>query len=632
MPYATELAHVIEIVREAGAALRAELHRPGGPRGGGSHADIDEEIERFLRARLPHLAGSSCALTGPTWAYLGEETGAAKGEDGAHTWLVDPNDGTASFLKRRRGAAVSVGLLRAGRPVLGVVYSYAFPDDEGDLIAWAEGCGAVTRNGEPVEATLAARELTSRALVLVSQDADRRPVDNARLVSPARFAAMPSLAYRLALVAAGDADAAVSLAGPASWDYAAGHALLLGAGGELLDEQGRPVRYEPGGGGGARACFGGAPGVVGEISRRNWSSALSSPPADHRPYGLASLAPRELHAGPALARAQGCLLGQLAGDSLGSLVEFQGPERILARYPDGVRDLADGGTFNTIAGQPTDDSEMALVLARSVLLAGRYDASAALDGYVRWYDSGPFDIGGTTRAALFPASRAAPGPERLRAGAERANRESQANGSLMRASPLGVVGAFFTGDLAAVARADSALTHPHPICQEACAAFVVAIAAAIRGQLGPRACYEAALAQASLPGGSTEVRDRLIAAADAPPADYLHKQGWVLVALQNAFHQLLFAPSLEQGVVNTVMCGGDTDTNAAIAGALLGAVHGRAAVPPRWTREILSCRPLVIEGKWRPSHPRPSTFWPVDALELAEALLVAGASPAGSAA
>jgi len=68
-----------------------------------------------------------------------------------------------------------------------------------------------------------------------------------------------------------------------------------------------------------------------------------------------------------LSRAQGCLLGQLAGDALGSLVEFQTPEQIRQEYPNGVRELVDGGTWNTIAGQPTDDSEMALLLARMLL-------------------------------------------------------------------------------------------------------------------------------------------------------------------------------------------------------------------------------------------------------------------------
>src|ERR1035438_4636505 len=64
----------------------------------------------------------------------------------------------------------------------------------------------------------------------------------------------------------------------------------------------------------------------------------------------------------------------------------------------------------------------------------------------------------------------------------------------------------------------------------------------------------------------------ILNAADGPPADYLTQQGWVLIALQNALWQLLHAKSLEEGVEETVMCGGDTDTNAAICGALLGAV------------------------------------------------------------
>ena len=94
-----------------------------------------------------------------------------------------------------------------------------------------------------------------------------------------------------------------------------------------------------------------------------------------------------------LSRAQGCLLGQLIGDSLGSLVEFQTPERIRSRYPDGVRDMADGGTFNTIAGQPTDDSEMALLLARSIVSQGEFNKEEARKAYVFWLNSGPFDCG-----------------------------------------------------------------------------------------------------------------------------------------------------------------------------------------------------------------------------------------------
>ena len=65
-------------------------------------------------------------------------------------------------------------------------------------------------------------------------------------------------------------------------------------------------------------------------------------------------------------RAQGCLLGQVAGDSLGSFVEFKNPSTIRALYPNGVRELANGDVWNTLAGQPTDDSEMAFALVRTL--------------------------------------------------------------------------------------------------------------------------------------------------------------------------------------------------------------------------------------------------------------------------
>jgi len=82
-----------------------------------------------------------------------------------------------------------------------------------------------------------------------------------------------------------------------------------------------------------------------------------------------------------VSRAQGCLLGQFAGDALGSMVEFHTPEDILRNYPDRIRELADGGRWGTIAGQPTDDSEMALMLARTLAEQGRYDAEEAGKAY-----------------------------------------------------------------------------------------------------------------------------------------------------------------------------------------------------------------------------------------------------------
>ena len=305
-----------------------------------------------------------------------------------------------------------------------------------------------------------------------------------------------------------------------------------------------------------------------------------------------------------LSRAHGCFLGQLAGDALGSMVEFQSPEEIRSSYPDGVRELVDGGTWNTIAGQPTDDSEMALLLARMLVEGGTYDPDVALQVYQFWLDSDPFDCGMTISAGL----RGRPKPD------------SQSNGAMMRISPLGIFGANHSletvGDWA---MQDAALTHPNSVCLQANALFTMAIAHAITSGCEAEKLYQNIRQWAVDMTVEPALLDAIYKAADEPPVDYVHQQGWVLIAFQNALHQLLYAPNVEDGVVDTVMCGGDTDTNAAICGALLGAVHGLDAIPPQWVDRVLNCRPKA--GHPGVHRPRPECFWPVDAMDLVEQLV-----------
>lgn len=305
-------------------------------------------------------------------------------------------------------------------------------------------------------------------------------------------------------------------------------------------------------------------------------------------------------------RAQGSLLGQIAGDSLGSLVEFQSPSKILKSYPLGPRELEDGGVCGTLAGQPTDDSEMALELARTILEYGGYNPGLALDGYRAWLDSGPFDCGTTILDALNG----------------KMNPASEANGAMMRASPLGIFGAGLPeAKVAALAIQDAALTHPNPVCQQSNALFVLAISNAISTGASPAKIYERILGWCSDFRVDKTVWDAVRRAESLPPADFMRQQGWVLIAFQNAIWQILHAPSFEDALVDTVMRGGDTDTNAAICGALLGAVHGVEAVPARWRDAVLNCRPAAGAPSVR--RPRPERYWPVDAVELADGLLAA---------
>jgi ADP-ribosylglycohydrolase/fructose-1,6-bisphosphatase/inositol monophosphatase family enzyme len=621
--YGIALVSAISAARDASFLLAAEVRRPGGPHGTDGYCPVDLDAEAFIRARLESDF--------PDFGVIGEELkkkDRPSRDPNGHVWLIDPNDGTSAMLRGHRGAAVSIALLRQGVPVVGVVVAYAppFAGRGEDLFAWAEGM-PLTRNGVTIDRR-ALRLPTAEDTVAVSQDADREFECNAMLVAPARYLAVPSVAYRLALVAAGDVEAAVSLGSPRAWNYAAGHALLRAVGGELFDETGRPITYDVSGVSACRYCFGGVRELSAAYAAKDWEIALHHGDPDPGPYDLVWPRPDSIFADDQLlSRAQGCLLGQCAGDSLGSLVEFQDAREIRARHPDGVLRLEDGGVWNTIAGQPTDDSEMALMLARALVQAGRFDDAAVAEAYAHWYASPPFDAGNTTRQALRPAVEAQHrGGDVAAAARQAANRDSQANGALMRISPLGIFGHAAEPDqLAQWARADATLTHPHPLCRDASALFAVTIAHAVRSGETPANVYAFARRWADAAGIHDGVRESLAAAESAPPEDYVRQMGWVRIALHNAYFQLLHAPSLEAGVLDTVMRGGDTDTTGAICGALLGAVHGVAAVPQQWRDRVLTCRPISEHRGVR----RPRCFWPVDALHLAERLLCFGSKAAG---
>jgi ADP-ribosylglycohydrolase len=337
---------------------------------------------------------------------------------------------------------------------------------------------------------------------------------------------------------------------------------------------------------------------------------------------------KDLHA-KTFDRAQGCLMGQLVGDSLGSLVEFKSPKEIRKLYPGGVRDLADGGPFDLLAGQPTDDSEMALALARTLVERGDYDQKAARDAYVSWLKSNPFDCGLTLAGAL----RGDMSPE------------SQANGAMMRISPLGIWAAQ-RGHLPPTddafeqwkkedqgkkcyvryapikpidrwAEEDAQITHPNPVCVDVNILYVRAIAEAISNISTPEKLYREIAEWAQ--DAEDIVKEAARAAQDSPPSSYTQQMGWVLIAFQNALYQLLHAHSFEEALVDTVMRGGDTDTNAAICGALLGAAYGLEAIPERWREAVLNCKPSADNPKAR--RPRPEHYWPTDALTLAKQLL-----------
>lgn len=267
------LAVATEVALEAGALLREALYARATAseveESGEVHALADLKAERLIRARFTERF--------PTWGMRSEEEPALNQAPADHHerfWLVDPNDGTSAFIKGERGASVSIALIERGAPVLGVIYAYMGLDDRGDLFTWARGCGPLRRNGVSLDPRALWARRWEEASVFVSNSADSIASAYLNALSGARFRVAPGVAYRLALAAAGEGDLAISLAGPRDFDYAAGHALLVGAGGRFVDERGRDVTYHPTRPERLGFGLGGAPSLIRRLCHLEWGPVL----------------------------------------------------------------------------------------------------------------------------------------------------------------------------------------------------------------------------------------------------------------------------------------------------------------------------------------------------------------------
>ncbi len=285
-------------------------------------------------------------------------------------------------------------------------------------------------------------------------------------------------------------------------------------------------------------------------------------------------------------RALGALVGSFVGDAFGAQTEFKREKDVTKAFPEGIWEMDTTSRSVGSAQQITDDSEMVIMMIQSILAEGGYSQEAARKSYRRWRDAGPLDIGVTIYGAL----------EGL------VSPKSQANGALMRAVPLGIMGSTLSFKrMMRLSDLDCAITHVHPVCRDCNRLFVLALSLAIGKGWDIRAVYDYVVETAPTYVTEQVVIDALLKAETELPNDMDGPlKGWVLIAFQLAFHTLLHAPSFEQGMVDVVMHAGDADTNAAIYGALAGAFATVSNMPKRWYGQVKlsQCMKRLIE----PSH------------------------------
>jgi myo-inositol-1(or 4)-monophosphatase len=211
------IAGALERARAVLEPIRSRALRVDRKAGGDPVTEADRAVDAALRA----------VLVRPGEGWLSEETADDPARLGAvRVWIVDPLDGTREFVAGIPEWCVSVGLVEDGKPVAGGILNPV----TGELVLGAAGIG-VQANGAPVAP--ARREELSGAVVLASRSETNR--GEWRRFAGAPFIVRPvgSVAYKLALVAVGLADATWTLVPKHEWDVAAGVALVLAAGGEV---------------------------------------------------------------------------------------------------------------------------------------------------------------------------------------------------------------------------------------------------------------------------------------------------------------------------------------------------------------------------------------------------------------
>ena len=298
---------------------------------------------------------------------------------------------------------------------------------------------------------------------------------------------------------------------------------------------------------------------------------------------------------PRSQRVAGALVGSAVGDALGAPFEFGPPGRFSARFPTPARgtrtEMCGGGGFGWNQGEFTDDTQMALLVACSLVERGGLDEGDIFDRFRTWLKAGPPDVGNQTRAVLGSGR-----PWHV-AAAEHFARSGHAagNGSLMRTTPAAIRFAPSGPDATMdAARRISALTHGDPSAGEGCAIFHELVRVALDGQ-DPLAAIPDALGRVA-----EEHRPRwaTVLAPDWTPEQATESNGAVWPTLGQAVWALRQGGGFEAVLRRVIDLGGDTDTVAAVAGGLAGAVHGIAGIPMRWS-SVVHGRVPGYERLWR---------------------------------
>jgi ADP-ribosyl-[dinitrogen reductase] hydrolase len=305
-----------------------------------------------------------------------------------------------------------------------------------------------------------------------------------------------------------------------------------------------------------------------------------------------------------LAAATGAMIGACIGDAAGAPLEFT-TEPTETNIVNAIC-MNGGGFWNTAAGQVTDDGELTLSLARALCTAkdGVQARENAAIAYQEWFQSKPFDIGTTTRAAFGAPRQYANSVARgMAEAAADKSMGSKSNGSMMRATPLAIWGYKLSDeDLAHLVRNDCTLSHPNEAVVSATIAYVLAVRHLLLKPDDRKGAWEVVIGYFASKDCNEETREWIQQVGDRAPVAFRRNIGCVKIAFVNAFQHLINGSPFRDAIDQTIRAGGDTDTNACIVGGLIGAADGAALIPAYMSHAVLTCNISKGGQPYRPAY------------------------------
>ena len=284
------------------------------------------------------------------------------------------------------------------------------------------------------------------------------------------------------------------------------------------------------------------------------------------------------------------ILGHAVADALGVPVEFRS-RGMLDQAP--LTDMVGYGTYNLPAGSWSDDTSMTLC-ALDVLADGVVDYRRIMENFHSWYSKGAytpgddcFDIGGTCLRAI--QSYAVYGMPPAECGLRGDN--SNGNGSLMRILPFVLYAhyaGYTDGEMGVLVHDASSLTHAHRRSLVGCGIYALLVRCILlHGYAGiGEGLRKAADLYASEP--EMTAYDRMFSPDFAAlPREAIRSSGYVVDSLEAAVWCLLTTDKYRDCVLKAANLGEDTDTVAAIAGGLAGALYGMEGIPAKWLDTLI---------------------------------------------